>query len=79
MPARHRIEVNVVDQSQKRPPLLDQKALVARLKYVPTLPMKGVKPDAESPLQPLHSVHQISLRVFERQVVGIAHYHQFPG
>ena len=71
----HWIEMNVVDESQKRPPLLYHQTLVARLKNMSALFAQGIEADSESALQPPHSLDQVSLRSFHRKIIMVIHDH----
>jgi hypothetical protein len=53
----HRIEMDVVDQSQQRASLLNKDALITALEHVSPLAVEAVKAVGEGSLQPRHAIH----------------------
>ena len=69
----HRIEMDVVDQTQQRASLLDKDALVTALEHVSPLAVEAVKAVGKGSLQPRHAPHKVRFRRFQGEVVMVAH------
>jgi hypothetical protein len=67
--------VNVIDDPQERSGVFNQKRLITPLKQMPALAPETIEPRRIRALHPVHTINQIRLRRFERQMKVVSHKH----